>query len=62
MPRLLIIDNNDSFTYNLVQIIEDAGCSGFDVRNCKDIVPDEIVCYDRILISPGPECLPVFPC
>ena len=53
MPNILIIDNNDSFTYNLVQIISETKFCTFDVRSCKDIGLNEITAYDKILISPG---------
>ena len=53
LPLLLIIDNNDSFTYNLVQIIRETGLSSYEIRGCKDIVPDEIKKFEKLLISPG---------
>lgn len=53
IPNVLIIDNNDSFTYNLVQVIRESGLCKFTVLLCKDIVLDEIAVYDKILISPG---------
>ena len=31
LPRILIVDNYDSFTYNLVQIIEENGGCDFEV-------------------------------
>ncbi len=52
--KLLIIDNYDSFTYNLVQLIEQAGVSEYViVKNDKldKVKPDD---FDRIIISPGP--------
>ena len=53
VTNILIIDNNDSFTYNLVQIISETEFCKFDVLNCKDIGLNEITMYDKILISPG---------
>ena len=53
LPNVLIIDNNDSFTYNLVQIIREAGLCKFTVVRYTDIVPDEINMFDKLLISPG---------
>ncbi len=52
--KLLIIDNYDSFTYNLVQLIEQAGVSEYViVKNDKlDTVDKDD--FDRIIISPGP--------
>lgn len=52
--KLLIIDNYDSFTYNLVQLIEQAGVSNYlIVKNDKldELQADD---FDRIIISPGP--------
>jgi anthranilate synthase component II len=54
IPNIIIIDNNDSFTYNLVQIIRETESCNFTIRNCKDIGLNEINAYDKILISPGP--------
>lgn len=52
--RLLIIDNYDSFTFNLVQLVEQSFCTDyFIVKNdgLNRIKDDE---FDAILISPGP--------
>jgi anthranilate synthase/aminodeoxychorismate synthase-like glutamine amidotransferase len=54
-PRLLLIDNYDSFTYNLVQYLGELGADVRVMRN--DVVSlDEVVSAnaDRIVISPGP--------
>jgi anthranilate synthase component 2 len=54
MMKILVIDNYDSFTYNLVQYIERMeGTEVTVVRNDK-IDIEEIKEYDKILISPGP--------
>ena len=55
---LLMIDNYDSFTYNLVQYFGELGEDVRTVRN-DEITIDEIVAMkpDRICISPGP-CTP----
>jgi para-aminobenzoate synthetase component 2 len=52
---LLIIDNYDSFTYNLVQYLGELGAAMKVVRN-DELSVDEIeeLGPDRILISPGP--------
>ena len=52
---LLVIDNYDSFTYNLVQYLGELGAEMRIFRN-DEITPDEIeeLGPDRILISPGP--------
>lgn len=55
---LLVIDNYDSFTYNLVQYFGELGADPFVKRN-DEITPDEIASLrpERIVISPGP-CTP----
>ncbi len=55
---LLVIDNYDSFTYNLVQYLGELGAEPLVLRN-DDRTVDEIVALapERIVISPGP-CTP----
>lgn len=51
--RILVLDNYDSFTYNLVHIIREQQVD-FDVfRNDKINIAD-VSLYDKILLSPGP--------
>lgn len=52
--KILVIDNYDSFTYNLVHIIKYATDHQVDVVRNDEITPDEVQPYDRILLSPGP--------
>lgn len=52
--KILVIDNYDSFTYNLVQYIERVMKAPVDVRRNDQIGLKEIGKYDKILISPGP--------
>jgi len=56
---LLIIDNYDSFTYNLVQYFGELGVANMLVRRNDEITCDEIAALrpERICISPGP-CSP----
>jgi anthranilate synthase/aminodeoxychorismate synthase-like glutamine amidotransferase len=56
---LLVIDNYDSFTYNLVQYFSELYQGGIRVFRNDRITVDEIVSLapDRIVISPGP-CTP----
>ncbi|SHI87999.1 anthranilate synthase component 2 [Hymenobacter daecheongensis DSM 21074] len=53
--KILVLDNYDSFTYNLVQLLRELGhgASTTVVRNDK-ISLDDIEAYDAILLSPGP--------
>ncbi len=54
MKNILLLDNYDSFTYNLVQYIEEIiGYSIEVVRNDK-LTIDEVNDYDIIFLSPGP--------
>ncbi|HEY2330821.1 MAG TPA: aminodeoxychorismate/anthranilate synthase component II [Acidimicrobiales bacterium] len=55
MARVLVVDNYDSFVYNLVQYLGELGAEPI-VRRCDDIsVGDaEALAPDGILISPGP--------
>ncbi len=52
---VLIIDNYDSFTYNLVQYIQELGEKTTCFRNDKITLPElEKVKFNKIVISPGP--------
>jgi len=52
--RVLVFDNYDSFTYNLVQIIERVLDTRVDVVKNDQITLAEIGKYDKIVLSPGP--------
>lgn len=51
--KILVLDNYDSFTYNLVHIIRELGYTPDVYRNDK-IALEEVKKYDKILLSPGP--------
>jgi anthranilate synthase component 2 len=53
LKKILVIDNYDSFTYNLVHYLEDLDCEVTVYRNDEFDI-DEISHYDKILLSPGP--------
>ncbi|MBP2282480.1 anthranilate synthase component 2 [Flavobacterium sp. CG_23.5] len=53
MKKILVIDNYDSFTYNLVHYLEDLNCEVTVYRNDEFDI-DEIAIFDKILLSPGP--------
>jgi anthranilate synthase component 2 len=53
MKKILVIDNYDSFTYNLVHYLEDLDCEVTVYRNDEFDI-DEIAHFDKILLSPGP--------
>ncbi len=54
VPRILIVDNYDSFTYNLVQIIKENGECDFDVTKNDKVNIAYAAMYDGFLFSPGP--------
>lgn len=54
MARILIIDNYDSFTYNLFHYVNEYGHHNTDVFRNDQIAMDKIGEYDGILLSPGP--------
>ena len=53
MGRILVIDNFDSFVYNLVQYLGEAGADPV-VRRCDVPFEDVLIEPDGVLISPGP--------
>ena len=56
--RVLVLDNYDSFTYNLVQYLGELGSEIEVVRNDHATVDDLLIRgYDRVIVSPGP-CTP----
>lgn len=52
--KLLILDNYDSFTYNLVHVIEKVSDTSFEVHRNDAISLEDINKFDKILLSPGP--------
>ena len=58
MTRVLVLDNYDSFTYNLVQFLGELGAEVEVVRNDVETVDDLLARKpDRLVVSPGP-CTP----
>ena len=58
MTRVLVIDNYDSFTYNLVQVLGELGAQVDVVRNDVAAVGELLEgAPDRVVVSPGP-CTP----
>jgi anthranilate synthase/aminodeoxychorismate synthase-like glutamine amidotransferase len=56
--RVLVLDNYDSFTYNLVQYLGELGAEVTTVRNDRATVQELLDgSYDRCVVSPGP-CTP----
>ncbi len=53
--KILVLDNYDSFTYNLVYIIRDLGYDkDMDIFRNDKISLEDVDQYDKILLSPGP--------
>ena len=53
MKEVLVIDNYDSFTYNLVHYLEELGCR-VQVRRNDQLQLEEVAPYNAIVLSPGP--------
>ena len=53
MKKILVIDNYDSFTYNLVHYLEDLDCAVTVKRN-DQLLLDDVSPFDDIVLSPGP--------
>lgn len=53
MKKVLVIDNYDSFTYNLVHYLEDLGCE-VEVKRNDQLSLEEVENFDNIVLSPGP--------
>jgi para-aminobenzoate synthetase component 2 len=51
--RILVVDNYDSFVFNLVQYLAQLGAQ-VDVRRNDAVAPSEGRAYDGVLLSPGP--------
>ena len=52
--KVLVFDNYDSFTYNLVQIVEQILGEKVEVYRNDEILLEDINQYDKIILSPGP--------
>ncbi len=53
MKKIIVIDNYDSFTYNLVHYLEDLNCQVNVFRN-DEFEIEELEKFDKIVLSPGP--------
>jgi len=52
--RILVFDNYDSFTYNLVHLVEKILHQKIDVCRNDQIALEKVKAYDKIILSPGP--------
>ena len=53
MRKILVIDNYDSFTYNLVHYLEELNCEVEVMRN-DQLTLEDVAEYNNIVLSPGP--------
>jgi anthranilate synthase component 2 len=54
MKKVLILDNYDSFTYNLYHLVNELGDVETTVCRNDKVILDEIEIFDKIILSPGP--------
>lgn len=54
MKKILLLDNYDSFTYNLLHVVKELGYTNTDVYRNDRISLDDVAQYDKIILSPGP--------
>jgi len=52
--KILVFDNYDSFTYNLVHVIKELGYEDIEVHRNDKIALADIARFDKIILSPGP--------
>ena len=52
--KILILDNYDSFTYNLVHLVKELGYKDIDVVRNDQLTLEDVKKYDKIILSPGP--------
>lgn len=52
--KILILDNYDSFTYNLVHVVEYITGEIVTVKRNDEIEPEAVNAFDKIILSPGP--------
>jgi anthranilate synthase component II len=52
--KILVFDNYDSFTYNLVHLVKKVTTGTVDVFRNDEIPLEKVVQYDKIILSPGP--------
>ena len=54
MSKILILDNYDSFTYNLVHLVGKIGGADYEVHRNDKISLQDASRFDKIILSPGP--------
>jgi anthranilate synthase/aminodeoxychorismate synthase-like glutamine amidotransferase len=51
---LLLLDNHDSFTWNLVELLRSTGKVNVKIVNPENLAISDLIRYDRVIFSPGP--------
>ena len=51
---ILLLDNYDSFTYNLLHVVKELGATNIEVFRNDEISLEEVERFDKIILSPGP--------
>lgn len=52
--KILLLDNYDSFTYNLLHAVKELGATDIEVVRNDQIELDDVERFDKIILSPGP--------
>lgn len=59
--KLLVVDNYDSFTYNLVELVRKIGVCECEVEKSNELRIEKVAGFDKILFTPGPGLPEDFP-
>ena len=54
MIRILLLDNNDSFTYNLAELLRNNDKVTFNITTASSLEEVKVSFFDKIIFSPGP--------
>jgi len=57
MIKIALIDHNDSFTFNILELLRKIGGNNTTVISYNNLIVSELSKFDKIILSPGP-CLP----
>ncbi|MCP3893424.1 MULTISPECIES: aminodeoxychorismate/anthranilate synthase component II [Bacteroides] len=52
--KILLVDNYDSFTYNLLHVVKELGANNVEVVRNDQVDLDDVEGFDKIILSPGP--------
>jgi anthranilate synthase component 2 len=53
--KVLLVDNDDSFTYNIAQIVRSHRGTNLQIIEASDLKPEKSGSFDKIIFSPGPD-------